>query len=223
MPCHLICCSKDAGSVHEGGADPLRLSGIPIRDAEIEYRRIMVPVAAGGQTVAMTYEVTVADAAARPTVVVPATTTWQEFPTLWSQLLDEVWACLRASGIERGCRNVMLYHDDVPNVEVGVLLDKPCPLTGRVVASTLPAGAVATTVHYGPYGGLGAAHQAVVDWCTAQGLRRAGPRWEVYGPHRDDPAEVWTEVHWLLQDPRHVVGERGAAPGTGDRDGVAAG
>jgi effector-binding domain-containing protein len=146
----------------------------------------------------MGYEVTVADASARSTAVVPATTTWQEFPTLWKTLLDEVWACLRAGGIDGGCRNVMLYLDDVPHVEVGVLLDRPCPLTGQVVASTLPPGRVARAVHHGSYAELGAAHQAVIDWCAGHGERRAGARWEVYGPHRDDPAEVWTEVHHLL-------------------------
>ena len=143
----------------------------------------------------------VTDVVARPTAVVAATTTWQDFPTLWPVLLDEVWACLRAGGIQRGCRNVMLYRDNPPQVavEVGVELDQPCPLTGRVVASTLPAGPVAMTVHYGPYAGLGAAHQAVHDGCTAQGRQPAGPRWEVYGPHDDDPAKVWTEVYWLLE------------------------
>ena len=146
----------------------------------------------------MTYQVAITDVVARPTAVVPATTTWAEFPTLWRELLDEVWVCLRAGGIHRGCRNVMLYWDDVPHVEVGVELRVPCPLTGRVVASTLPAGRVAMTVHRGPYAGLGAAHRAVLDWCSAQGLRPAGPRWEVYGPHSDDPAEVWTEVYYLL-------------------------
>src|SRR5438309_1485476 len=83
------------------------------------------------------------------TAVVPATTNWQEFPALWGQLLGEVWDCLRAGGIDRGCRNIMLYRDSVPNVEVGVLLDRPCPLTGRVVASELPAGPAAMTVHRG--------------------------------------------------------------------------
>ncbi|MGI8916325.1 MAG: GyrI-like domain-containing protein [Chloroflexota bacterium] len=146
----------------------------------------------------MSYQVTALDVVARPTAVVAATTTWQEFPTLWMELLDEVWACLRASGIHRGCPNIMLYRDDVPHVEVGVELSQPCPLTGRVVASTLPAGQVAMTVHRGSYAGLASAHQAVVDWCAAQGRGRAGPRWEVYGPHRDDPAEVWTEVYYLL-------------------------
>src|SRR5215472_3832252 len=109
----------------------------------------------------MSYQVTVKDVAARPTAVVPATTTWQEFPTLWRELLDEVWVCLHAGGIERGCRNVMLYWDDVPHVEVGVELRLPCPLTGRVVTSALPAGLVAMTVHWGPYAGLAVAHRAV--------------------------------------------------------------
>ena len=67
----------------------------------------------------MGYHVTVQDVEARPTAVVPATTTWQEFPTLWEVLLDEVRACLRAGGVHRGCRNIMLYQDDVPHVEVG--------------------------------------------------------------------------------------------------------
>jgi effector-binding domain-containing protein len=87
----------------------------------------------------------------------------------------------------------------VPRVEVGVELTQPCPLTGRVVASSLPTGTVAKTVHWGPYDGLGAAHDAVIRWCRAGGRQRAGPRWEVYGPHRHDPAEVWTEVYYLLR------------------------
>jgi effector-binding domain-containing protein len=144
--------------------------------------------------------VTVAKVAARPTAVIAATTTWREFPTLWKELLDEVWACLRAGGVERGCRNVMLYRDNVPHVEVGVELSQPCRLTGRVVTSTLPAGQVALTVHRGPYAGLASAHRAVLDWCALQRRRPAGPRWEVYGPHSEDPTDLWTEVYYLLSD-----------------------
>jgi effector-binding domain-containing protein len=146
----------------------------------------------------MNYQVAVKEVEARPTAVVPATTTWQEFPTLWRELSGEVWACLRAGGINRGCRNIMLYWDDVPRVEVGVELLAPCPLTGRVVASALPAGQVAMTTHWGPYSELGEAHRAITDWCAAQGKQKTGARWEVYGPHNDDPAKVWTEVYWLL-------------------------
>ncbi len=146
----------------------------------------------------MDHEVTVMRVEARPTAVVVATTTWQEFSSLWGQLLGEVWDCLRAGGIDRGCRNVMVYRDDVPNVEVGVLLDQPCPLVGRVVASALPAGTAAMSVHCGPFGGVGSAHAAVQEWCAARGYRLTGTRWEVYGSHNDDPAQQWTEVYWLL-------------------------
>jgi effector-binding domain-containing protein len=131
-------------------------------------------------------------------VVVPARTTWEQFPAVWRELLDEVWACLRAKGITSDCRNVMLYRDQVPNVEVGVALDTPPPLTGRIVASELPAGRIATTVHRGSYAGLGEAHGAVIAWCEANGCRRAGPWWEVYGAHDNDPSKVWTEVSYLL-------------------------
>jgi hypothetical protein len=54
------------------------------------------------------------------------------------------------------------------------------------------------TTHWGAYSQLGEAHQAVTDWCASQGKRKTGTRWEVYGPHNDDPAKVWTEVYWLL-------------------------
>src|ERR1700761_8232619 len=55
----------------------------------------------------MDYEVSLADVESRPTAVVAVTTTWQEFPTLWGQLLGQVWDCLHAGGIHRGCRNIM--------------------------------------------------------------------------------------------------------------------
>lgn len=146
----------------------------------------------------MSYQVIVTNVEARPTAVVSAQTTWQEFPTLWRKLSDEVWACLNAGGIYRGCRVIMLYWDDVPHIEVGVELLVPCPLTGRVIASALPAGQVAMTTHWGPYSELGAAYQAVIDWCATQGRQRTSTRWEVYGPHNADPAKVWTELYWLL-------------------------
>jgi effector-binding domain-containing protein len=148
----------------------------------------------------MDYEVSLAEFGSRRTVVVAAATTWPEFPRLWGQLLGEVWDCLRAGGIDRGCRNIMLYLDDAPTVEVGVLLDQPCPLTGRVTSSALPAGTTAMTVHRGPFGGVGAGHDAVGAWCDAHGHRPSGIRWEIYGPHDDDPAQQWTEVYWLLSD-----------------------
>ena len=146
-----------------------------------------------------TYEVTLKEVTAQPTLVVPAVTTWPEFPTLWGQLLDDVWTHLRANNINSGCPNVMLYLDNQPHVEVGVLNRRNCPPGGHVVASTLPAGQVATAVHTGAYSGIGNAHQAVLDWSADNGIPLSGVRWEVYGPHQEDPAELRTEVTWLIR------------------------
>jgi len=117
----------------------------------------------------------------------------------WRPMLDEVYACLRRHGsAHQGC-NVMLYKDDVPNVEVGVELIAPCVLDGPVIRSALPAGEVAMTVHRGPYEDLGAAYESLTRWCADNDRAVAGPRWEVYGDWRADPAELDTEVYFLLR------------------------
>jgi effector-binding domain-containing protein len=146
----------------------------------------------------MATEVAVRTVTARPTAVVAAVTTWPEFPRLWRPLLDQVYACVRERhGTRQGC-NVMLYLNDQPHVEVGVELIAPCPLDPPVRASALPAGEVAVAVHRGPYGNLGETHGAVLAWCAANERRPAGPRWEIYGDWREDPADLETEVYYLL-------------------------
>jgi effector-binding domain-containing protein len=136
---------------------------------------------------------------ASPTAVVAVATTWQTFPALWGVLLDEVYAFVRGGGATQTGHNVMLFHDDVPNVEVGVQVDGPFAGRGRVTPSELPAGRVATTVLRGPYDGLDAAHHAVRAWCAANGHQLTGTRWEIYGDWREDPQELETEVSYLLR------------------------
>jgi effector-binding domain-containing protein len=136
---------------------------------------------------------------ARPTAVVIRSTTWDEFPQLWMQLLDQVYAFLKTSEVRQTGHNVMLYKDDVPNVEVGVEVDGPFVSSGGVASSALPAGEVARSVHRGDYSGLGSAHQAIHDWSAGSGRTLAGPRWEIYGDWHEDPAQLETEVYYLLR------------------------
>jgi effector-binding domain-containing protein len=148
----------------------------------------------------MEHTVSIVATAATPTAVIRETTTWERFPTLWSELLDEVWDFLRGAGVQAG-RNVMVYLDDVPNVEVGVELEgELAAASGRIVASALPRGRAAMTVARGAPSreGIAAAHAAVVDWCDANGHARTGVRWEVYDHWRDDPDSFETAVYWLL-------------------------
>ena len=147
----------------------------------------------------MTYDATEVAALERPTAVIVETTTWEAFPTLWGTLLDEVWAAVRSTDQIAPGRNVMLYKDDLPNVEVGVEVAEPFTDMGRVVSSTLPAGRAAMTLHHGSYADLGAAHHAVIDWCDRHGLERVGPRWEIYGHWIEGSADQDVEVYYLVR------------------------
>lgn len=149
--------------------------------------------------------VTFVKVAPRPTAVVAETTTWAEFPRLWGQLLGEVYGFVRrrpelATGSDgESWQNVMLYKDQRPDVEVGVLVTAPFEPEGRVIASELPGGEVATAIHRGDYAQLGDTHNSVREYVAAQGRELAGPCWEIYGHARADPNEQETEIFWLLR------------------------
>lgn len=66
------------------------------------------------------------------------------------------------------------------------------PIVGALLASTEPA--IRWKVRSRVLG-------EPAEWCTRHDRRRTGTKWEIYGPHRDDPAELTTEVSWLLSSP----------------------
>ena len=93
----------------------------------------------------------------------------------------------------------MLYRDQRPSVEIGVLASAPFTPAGRGIASALPGGKVATTVHRGDYSRLGDSHAAVQAYIREHGLEPAGPLWEIYGHAPPDPADAETEIYHLLR------------------------
>jgi effector-binding domain-containing protein len=149
------------------------------------------------------YRVTIERTTACPTAVVKANTTWREFPTLWRPMLDEVWALLRATpGLRTDGHNVMLYRNGIRAgevaVEVGVQVTRSFAAAGRVVPSTLPAAATASTVHTGTPAEIGAAHDAVRSWCAAQRRELTGVSWEIYGDPDPQTGHFDVTVHWQL-------------------------
>ena len=149
----------------------------------------------------MSVDVTVTTVEPTPTAGVAEATTWAEFPRMWGPMLDKVWGFLRGGapeGLYKRGHNVMLYKDDVPNVEVGVQVSGPFDRAGDVVASTLPGGLVATATHTGPIGEIGDTHHAVCEWSTAHGYRLAGPHWEIYGDPDPSTGHFDVAVFWSL-------------------------
>jgi effector-binding domain-containing protein len=112
-----------------------------------------------------------------------------------------VWEVVRAQQTSAG-RHVALYWDSTIRLEVGVELHGSFSDQGDVVRSATPAGAVASTTHFGPYGNLGAAHDAVRRWCADNHHRLAGPSWEIYGhwlaEWNSQPSRIRTDIYYLL-------------------------
>lgn len=147
----------------------------------------------------MSYAVREVDTPGQPTAVVVEATTWDIFPTLWPRLLDTVWAAVRSRNEIKPNRNVMLYKDDVPNIEIGVEVEESIPKLGRVVSSSLPVGRAAMTTHHGSYDDLGSAHRAIIEWCDRRGLQRLGPRWEIYGHWNEGSTDQEVDVYYLVR------------------------
>jgi len=152
---------------------------------------------------AMDYDVRIERTTECPTAVVKANTTRRDFPTLWPTLLDDVWALLGARpGLRADGHNVMLYRNGLPDaelaVEVGVQVTESFEASGRVCASTLPAGEAATTVHQGTPSKIGAAHEAVRAWCSAQRRVLTGVSWEIYGDPDPRTGHFDVAVYWQL-------------------------
>jgi effector-binding domain-containing protein len=110
-----------------------------------------------------------------------------------------VWNAMRAQQVPAG-RHVAIYWDGTIRLEVGVEVHGPFAEQGDVVRSATPAGRVATVTHWGPYGGLGAAHAAIREWCKAHNHRLTGPNWEIYGHWQREwdanPSQIRTDVFY---------------------------
>src|SRR4051794_34571531 len=97
----------------------------------------------------------------RPIAVVRRRTSRADLPRVIPAACGLVWNELRTQQVKGAGRHVSVYLDGEINLEVGVELDAPYAGHGEVVGSTIPPGMAATTTHFGPYGQLHAAHQAI--------------------------------------------------------------
>ncbi len=136
-----------------------------------------------------------------PLAVIRGQASAAELSRLVPEWCGRVWQAVRAQQVAAG-RHVAIYWDGAIRLEVGVELQGPFVEQGEVVRSATPGGMVASVTHFGPYGGLGAAHTAVRDWCMANHRRPAGPNWEIYGHWQRewdaDPSRIRTEVYYLV-------------------------
>ena len=149
------------------------------------------------------YSVRLQESPSTPLAVIRQRAAAADLAKLVPECCGLVWSAVKAQH-SKGGRHVAVYLNDDIQLEVGVELEAPFVERDRVVLSALPGGAVATVAHFGPYGGLAAAHHAVKDWCRAEGHRLTGARWEIYGHWQDawnsNPALIRTDVFYQVAD-----------------------
>jgi effector-binding domain-containing protein len=150
----------------------------------------------------MKYDVRLEQVSSRPLAVVRRRARSPELAKVVPEACGVVWSVVRAQQIPGAGRHIAVYLDGQINLEVGVELEAPFSGFGEVVSSATPAGTVATTTHFGPYGLLHEAHDAVCVWCRNNGYSPTGPNWEIYGHWKDewngDPTKITTDVFYLL-------------------------
>lgn len=150
----------------------------------------------------MTYDVRLEQHPGIPLAVVRRRASPAELSRVVPECCGLVWNVIRSENVPGAGRHVAIYRDGVINLEVGVELKTPFSGLGEVVGSSTPAGLVATTSHFGPYGQLNLAHDAIRRWCQSRGHQLAGPQWEIYAHWENewnrDPSLIRTEIFYLL-------------------------
>lgn len=140
--------------------------------------------------------------ASRPVAGVRAQVSRGRVAQEFRSYLDQVYAAARAGAVRLDGHNIFIYrsaHAEQLTVDFCVGITEPFAPTGAVVPLETPSGDVAMTTHHGEYGGLGNANDAILAWCRANDRLRAGPSWEVYGHWHADPAQLRTDVYYLLR------------------------
>jgi effector-binding domain-containing protein len=153
----------------------------------------------------MRYQIELAESKPITTAVIRSRVTAEELAKFVPAACGEVWSFIRSAGLPRPGRHTALYLED-GFVEVGAEVSTSFTGNERIHCSQLPGGTVATTVQFGPYGGLGDAHAAIREWCAGRDHRFSGTCWEIYGHWEEswnkDASKIRTDVFHLLRDPK---------------------
>lgn len=149
----------------------------------------------------MAYHIEITDSQKILTAVIRSRVQPKDLAKFVPAACGEVWSFIRSAGLPRPGRHTALYLDD-GWVEVGAEVSEPFAGNERVQCSQLPAGRMATAIHFGPYQRLAEAHDAIRRWCDEHGHRRTNVCWEIYG-HWDaswnnDPSKIRTDVFHLI-------------------------
>jgi effector-binding domain-containing protein len=153
----------------------------------------------------MAYEIELKELNPQPMMSIRTSCRVAEIGPVLAEILPEVFYYLDKLGVRPAGPPFTRYHSfdgTLCEIEAGMPVSEPQQSEGRVVAGELPGGAVAATVHVGPYEDLPAAHDAIDAWIKENGKKSRGPQWESYltDPGEEpDPQKRETELMWPVE------------------------
>ncbi|RMF83179.1 MAG: AraC family transcriptional regulator [Planctomycetota bacterium] len=130
----------------------------------------------------------------------------REFGRFLSDALARVWRALSELESVTVGPAIARYHGAAGatiEVDAGFPVAEPLQSAEAYVVDVLPAGRVATVIHWGSYDTIAESWTALEKWMREQQLVGGATRWEIYwadASHTADPSELRTELVWPLID-----------------------
>jgi effector-binding domain-containing protein len=129
--------------------------------------------------------------ASQPTAIVRGPATATNLPPRIRALFAEFYQCFKG----KAGLNIVYYPSWHEVHEFDIECGAQVNSGGN---SATPGGTVATLASFGPYDQMKSAHEEIHRYVRANGHQIAGPSWEVYGHGSDDPAQLRTDIFYLL-------------------------
>jgi DNA-binding transcriptional MerR regulator/effector-binding domain-containing protein len=156
---------------------------------------------------AVVYQVHVRQTGPQPAASIRGRAAWAELGIFVPRALMEVTQAAGAQGVRFAGPPYAAYHsadtsEAQVDLEVGMPVADPVEPCGRVVATVIDGGLVASTVHAGRYEEISAAYRALGEWVQEHGHETAGPPREIYlvGPDQvQDLGALRTEIVWSIR------------------------
>ena len=151
----------------------------------------------------MDYEVKQKELPAQLALTVHKRVTMATIAQAMGEAFDAIMAHVGAGGAQYAGPPFALYPGEMAD-EYDVVICMPVAPGATagpgVDLEEVPGGAVACTMHKGPYAAVGEAYGALQAWMTANGKQPGAPAREVYlnEPGAVPDAELLTEVDWPI-------------------------
>ncbi len=140
----------------------------------------------------MNYQCEIKDQPLQPTLAIRTRAAVQDLPQVLGQAYGAIMQYLGELGEQpTGMPFTAYYNMDMQNLdlEIGFPVSKPLPERGNIRPSQLPVGKIATTMHIGPYDGVGPAYEKLTQFVQAQGYTPSGVAYEFYYSEPSTPPE----------------------------------